>query len=141
MNTRTIETVKNTLVVILKTRDRPQTVGVALAARWDVRLATHPYAKDHDYEVNLYLPPQAYAVIGSNDRECFVTEIFETMNEIMVPMCERVFSVRIVPELVEALTYSQEALIRWWQDQANVNDAVFEEAPRLSAGDDDGIPF
>ena len=138
MDAAVIEKLRTTSIAILKARIRPHSVGLLLGARWEVVRSENPYADDEAHVAYLYLPPVAYAAIDASVREQSEEEIRETLAEVMVPMAERIDAVRVVPELVETLSESQEELVRWWTEEASV---IHGELVAPDFDDDDDIPF
>jgi hypothetical protein len=116
MNEQTLQRIENTLVVILKARHHPNEVGLlVLAVRWEPRpIENNNYYDENSlWELNIFLPAEAYARMNRSNFSDSEEIIKSTLNEITRAQCDFFTSVSFCPELVDELSFSQEQLIQW----------------------------
>ncbi len=110
MNEQYIEQIKNTLVAMLKARNRADELGLlTVAVRWEPRAINNDnYYDDTDlWELGIFLPAEIYARV---DRDSFSEPedtIKSTLNEITAAHRDAFVSVRFYPELVSELSLTQ----------------------------------
>ena len=128
--------IKNTLLVILKTREEASAVAVLGAATgWDLTHIEPEYGDDEEWwGARIFLPAEAYARFPASGRKRVEGIISNTLNEITRSVGHHFSWVQIVPQLVEELNESQADLVRW------VRETWPKELERENASDDD-IPF
>ncbi len=120
-----LKQVKNTLLTILKARESPEEISfLGLAVRWEPRAVENEnYHDDRSlWELNLYLPAEAYARMDADRLSKSADIIKVTLNEITRPEQNHFVSVSFYPELVDELTFSQEELIEWLEGKRPATD-------------------
>jgi hypothetical protein len=128
--------IKNTLLVILKTREEASAVAVLGAAtHWELERIQPDYGDDDEWwGARIFLPAQAYARFPASNRKRVEGTISKTLDEITRSVGHHFSWVQVVPQLVEELNESQADLVRW------VRETWPKELGRENAPDDD-IPF
>jgi hypothetical protein len=107
--------IRNTVLVILKTREEVTAVAVlAAAAAWDVTPAHDQDWNEGDvWGASILLPAESYARMQDKERERVEKLIFATLEEVVRSQPHHFRWVHVVPQLVESLTESQADLVRW----------------------------
>lgn len=116
MNQEYIEQIKNTLVIMLKARNRPDELGLlTVAVRWEPRAINNDnYYDDTDlWELGIFLPAEIYARVDRDSFSAPEDTIKSTLNEITAAHRDAFVSVRFYPELVSELSLTQEQLMEW----------------------------
>lgn len=119
MNDEYLKLVKNTVLVILKEREFPEEIGfLGLVVDWEpLSVENDNYYDERSlWELNLYLPAQAYAKMDADRLSKSADIIKATLNEITRPQRDHFVSVSFYPALVEELTFTQEELIEWLKE-------------------------
>jgi hypothetical protein len=129
--------IKNTLLVILKTREEPAAVVVlGVTSRWEIVPISSDYRDDDEsWGARLFLQAEAYARLRFDDRTRIEGIIGETLNEITRSLGNHFSWVQIGPQLVDELSETQTDLVQW------VREAWPKQLERENARDEDDIPF
>ena len=133
--------VKNTLLVILKTRQEVKAVAIlAAAVEWQLEPERDYYGDDELWVATVALPAPFYALLPREERDVAERVISETIKEITPSTGHHVTSVRLAPQLVE-LSLTQEELLSWVKETPQlVEGELVEDEPDFGPDDDD-IPF
>jgi hypothetical protein len=128
--------IRNTLLVILRTREEASAVAVLGAAtQWELARVEPEYGDDDEWwGARIFLPAEAYARFPASRRKRVEETISRTLDEVTRSVGHHFSYVQIVPQLVDELNESQADLVRW------VRETWPKELERESARDDD-IPF
>jgi hypothetical protein len=140
MDEELLTRIKNTLLVILKTREDVTSVAVLGAATaWEVVPVEGDYRdEDELWGARIFLPAESYARMPDQDRARVEKTVCETLKEVTRSQSHAFCWIQIVPQLVEHLSETQAELVRW------VRDTWPKELARQNVEttrSDDEIPF
>jgi hypothetical protein len=124
MNEEYLQRIKKTLLVILKAREFPNEVALlGLASRWEPQPVdnNNHYDNNNLWELNIYLPAEAYARMDQERFSESAEIIKSALNEIAGPRLDAFVSLCFCPELVDELTFTQEQLIEWLAEKLPAN--------------------
>ena len=117
MNEQYIEQIKNTLVVMLKARNRADELGLlTVAVRWEPRVINNDnYYDDTDLRELGKTPFRQRFTLAwiAIVFLCWTIRSNLTLNEITAAHRDAFVSVRFYPELVSELSLTQEQLMEW----------------------------
>lgn len=121
MDAEDLQKIKCTLLVILKERKQPREIALlAMVNRWEPEPveSNDSYEQNQLWELRLYLPAEAYARFDSEFFSETGKVVRSTLNEVVRSRKDRFVSLEFFPELVDQLTFTQDELVKWLEENS-----------------------